>query len=84
MKGFEEFSKLIKELCNTPFRAPALSAPRVEFSKKYAEKPVAPDKLINKTSNGWNSEFDYSSNLLLPLQCDCFQNHTLASSVYQN
>lgn len=56
-----------------PFTVQTLWALRVELSQKYAEEPVAPDKLINKTSNGWNSEFDYSSDLLLPLHCDLFQ-----------
>lgn len=36
---------------------------RVEVPKQHAAEPVAPDTLINKTSNGWSSEFDYFSNL---------------------
>jgi len=56
---------------------------RLEISKQHAGEPVAPVKLINKTINGWSSEFDYSSNFLLSLHCDLFQKPYIGNSVYQ-
>lgn len=78
-RALRSFQNWSKSCVIHPFAVQTLWAPRVEFAKKYAEEPVAPDKLINKTSNGWNSEFDYSSNLLLPLHCDLFQKPCIVS-----